>query len=294
MKENYTILAASHISGVPTESIRAWERRYKALTPQRLQNGRRSYSTEDIEKLSLLNKLTHEGHSIGQIASLSTKNLKNLYQKHSPQRHPLAEDLIKHLHDFDMEKISEIIEESKLTLETRSFVLDFAAPILSEVGILVENEKMTIAQEHIISSILRSHFGTLLQISANLKPQKRFIFTTPEGDFHEFGILLCAALCLSRRIGIHYLGPNLPAHELIMATKMLSPKAIILSVARLPKDLQKVDITTYLKEVRTHTSASIPIFVGGDGYRPRSSADKGIQFLPTLAEFDKMLEKFTK
>ena len=72
---------AAQISGLSTHTIRAWEKRYGALRPDRTETGRRQYSTEEIERLTLLSQLTNLGNSIGQIARLPDPELKEIYQK---------------------------------------------------------------------------------------------------------------------------------------------------------------------------------------------------------------------
>jgi len=49
----YNIHIASQLSGVAAATIRAWEKRYKALVPDRADNGHRLYSDIDIEKLTI-------------------------------------------------------------------------------------------------------------------------------------------------------------------------------------------------------------------------------------------------
>ena len=55
---------ASKISGVGVHTIRAWEKRYKALVPVRDAAGHRSYSKVDVEKLMLLSELCLLGYTI--------------------------------------------------------------------------------------------------------------------------------------------------------------------------------------------------------------------------------------
>lgn len=75
---NLRIGMLSRLSGVPTATIRMWERRYEVLTPQRSPAGGRLYSTADVARLALLRQLIERGHAIGTIASLSESRLQQL------------------------------------------------------------------------------------------------------------------------------------------------------------------------------------------------------------------------
>lgn len=82
----YKIGAVSRITGVGSETLRAWERRYNAVIPSRSESGDRQYSREDVTKLLMLKTLTESGISIGTIASLDAKELKNLFDEHTKQQ----------------------------------------------------------------------------------------------------------------------------------------------------------------------------------------------------------------
>src|SRR3954451_24797954 len=73
-----SIQAAAERTGLSPHVIRAWERRYGAITPERTAGKHRLYSELEIERLALLNRAVRNGHSIGKIASLSTNKLSAL------------------------------------------------------------------------------------------------------------------------------------------------------------------------------------------------------------------------
>lgn len=73
----YSIGAVARLTGISTHTLRIWERRYSAIVADRTDSGRRVYSKADIEKLALLKSLSDNGSSIGQIANLSTEELKS-------------------------------------------------------------------------------------------------------------------------------------------------------------------------------------------------------------------------
>lgn len=75
--DEYKIGAAAKITGIGTETLRAWERRYKAVVPKRSDSGDRVYDGEDLNKLFMLKNLVDAGNSIGTIAHLSLDDLKS-------------------------------------------------------------------------------------------------------------------------------------------------------------------------------------------------------------------------
>jgi len=79
-KDEYKIGAVSKITGIGTETLRAWERRYKAVVPKRSDSGDRVYTSDDLSKLFLLKNLVDAGNSIGTIARLNTLELKSKWE----------------------------------------------------------------------------------------------------------------------------------------------------------------------------------------------------------------------
>ena len=72
----YGIGAVARMTGLTDHTIRVWERRYEAVVADRAKNGRREYSEADVEKLSLLKRLTDDGIAISRIANHSVDELR--------------------------------------------------------------------------------------------------------------------------------------------------------------------------------------------------------------------------
>ena len=66
----YNIKAVTEATGLPAATLRAWERRYGALSPGRTQSGYRLYSARDIAVLRWLKARIDEGVSISQAITL--------------------------------------------------------------------------------------------------------------------------------------------------------------------------------------------------------------------------------
>src|SRR5436190_22781324 len=101
----FNIQVASQLSGVASATIRAWEKRYNAVVPERAENKHRLYSETDIEKLAILFKLTEFGQSIGKIAHLALNDLKVVYSKLLHRPYDERQLITPHHAKIDHEKI---------------------------------------------------------------------------------------------------------------------------------------------------------------------------------------------
>ena len=82
----YPIRAASRLTGISLDTLRAWERRYQAVVPERGERGR-VYREAHIARLRRLDALVRGGHAIGSIAALTDRELGKLIDR-GRQHHP--------------------------------------------------------------------------------------------------------------------------------------------------------------------------------------------------------------
>jgi DNA-binding transcriptional MerR regulator len=66
---------AARLAGIPVDTLRMWERRYKVTGPQVSARGHRRYAAEDVDRLALIKVLVDLGHSIRTIAQLPAAKL---------------------------------------------------------------------------------------------------------------------------------------------------------------------------------------------------------------------------
>jgi DNA-binding transcriptional MerR regulator len=64
--------------GMPVATLRIWEQRYQAVRPITAASGHRLYSAADVERVTLLRRLTEQGHAIGLLAPLDIEQLRKM------------------------------------------------------------------------------------------------------------------------------------------------------------------------------------------------------------------------
>lgn len=80
--------AVSRITHIPVDTLRAWERRYGVVAPQRNPAAARLYSEADVERLRLIKQLVDRGHGIGTIARMTVSELEAQLALHAPAAEP--------------------------------------------------------------------------------------------------------------------------------------------------------------------------------------------------------------
>jgi MerR family transcriptional regulator, light-induced transcriptional regulator len=240
----YPIRAAAKLAGLSTDTLRAWERRYRAVVPARGARGR-VYSPEQVARLRWLRDAVSAGHSIGQVAPLSDREIRALLNdsrgsKTSKRResgaHELHERTLTYvmaaLERYDFAEAEAELSRLATLLMPRQLVLDVLMPLLRRVGAAWHSGRLHIAHEHMVSAILRSLLGALTRLYQVRSPAKKLLITTPTGEMHEFGILTAALLAVGQGIGVVYLGTDLPAKEILRAAKMTNVDLVLLGITR--------------------------------------------------------------
>lgn len=79
----FAIGAVSRLTHIPVDTLRAWERRYGAITPRRTADNRRSYTRADIDRLILVRQLVAQGHAVGSVIHLPDDALRERLRVHT-------------------------------------------------------------------------------------------------------------------------------------------------------------------------------------------------------------------
>lgn len=311
--QNINIKAVVKLTGINENTLRAWERRYQIVAPVRSEDGHRLYSKKDIEKLTLVWKLVQRGHQISRLATLSLAQIKKMDEEVGTQ--PLApatvvesemakevhlKSIINALKAFNLDALQRSLVVAKFEMSPRTIIRNLILPLLREVGQQVAESKLTISQEHLLSSLLRDHLGSWYQSLSpyEYRPQlskQKILITTREGDLHEFGILLAAILCRLHGHETYYLGPNMPANDLAQACTQFKITTVIIGLMGLPPEKEFISAADYLTQLDELTAKKINFYYGGAADVPVTtlkSERKTVQF-KTLDELDSYLMKIS-
>jgi DNA-binding transcriptional MerR regulator/methylmalonyl-CoA mutase cobalamin-binding subunit len=268
-------------TGLSQHTIRAWERRYAALSPDRTTTNRRLYSSEDIEKLSLLNRAVRAGHSIGQIAGLSVAQLQSLAIPETPaeigsnlqdsiftdsnqRATPWLEECRLAVERLNAQGLDEALSRAAAHLGTAALIDRVLLPLLNTIGEKWREGDLRPANEHMASAIIRTFLGRILETFHPDLSAPCLIVTTPVGQVHELGALIAAVTAASEGWRVLYLGPNLPADEIAGAALQSGAMAVALSIVYPPDDSR---LEQEIKNLRTMIGPESAILAGG-----RSSA----------------------
>lgn len=270
----YPIRAVSKLTGIGIDTLRAWERRYGAVTPTRDDRGR-LYSDADVARLRLLRQAVAGGHSVGRIAQLPDPELRALATTLSDPTQDAASapaarsqaaldgatfaDALAHL---DGVAIDQEFSRLAAVLPPAALVRDVLMPALAKVAEDCQGQPGGIAREHLVSSTMRNLMGSFLRLYAHRHAPTRMLFGTLAGDRHEIGALGAAMLAASGGLGVSYLGPDLPARDIVDAVKASGAHVLVLGVTLSRKSKEQEQ---ELRQVLRELPSDVEVWVGGRG-----------------------------
>ena len=231
--EHYPIRAVSRMTGLGPDTLRAWERRYRAVVPVRNDRGR-VYSDRHVQRLKQLAALVADGHPIGSIAGLPDAALRRLRSGHTEpaESEPIAIDLsplVRAMQQYDLASVESIVNRHALLLPPADVIFHVVLPVLRETGKRWRSGTIRPAQEHLMSAIFRAVLGGLLRSLPAPASAMRMVFATPAGERHELGLLCGAVLAACAGFQVVYLGPDLPAADIRHAVQTTAAKVLVLA-----------------------------------------------------------------
>jgi len=285
----YRIGAAARLTGLSEHLIRIWERRYGAVEPFRTETGIRLYSDTDVARLRLLKRATERGHAIGTVAGLEEKELERIVAgpATAPVEPALDEDAAVRLvaafltavDALDLAAAEEVVAQADASLGSRTTALRVLIPILREVGRRWESGKLSVAQEHAATAVLRNYLGSAVRALGRNEGAQLAVCTTPPGELHELGALIAAVYVASLGLRVVYLGPNLPSEELGRAVRKLRAGLVLVSAVASNRKLR-----ASLDEMRASLPGRVRIVVGGAAAEQLDQIPKGVDRLKRIED----------
>ncbi|MCG3149799.1 MAG: HTH-type transcriptional repressor CarH [Verrucomicrobiae bacterium] len=292
----HPIKVVTRRTGLSPHVIRVWERRYRAVNPERSGTNRRLYSDEEIERLGLLRRLTESGHAISQIAALPGVDLEKLLATDSKSRvisaAPLAarpvsattvakpldaiHACLSAVEQLDATELDALLHQAAITHSQPVLLEKILVPLMTIIGDRWRDGSLRPVHEHLASVVVRNFLTSVGGAYAPHEAAPRLIVTTPVGQLHEIGALLVTASAAAEGWQVIYLGPNLPAEEIAAATAQHQARAVALSVVY-PADDPRVE--QELLKLRRFLPEQTLLLVGGraaGGYRQAVTAAGGI------------------
>jgi len=292
----YRIRTVSELTGVPRNTLIAWERRYGFVRPRRNDNGYRSYSEEDVANLLRIRNALGAGLKISEAIALLKKTDQNgavpiptlaqssTFVPADKNRHrELCDSLTSALIEYRARDAERLLSQLvTVPFEERVHAVFF--PVLQRIGELWSNGEVNIAQEHYASAIIRDQLVSILVgVGTKSAQDPHAVCTTFPGELHEIAAMALGVHLGLRGYRVSYLGANLPLPDLLDFCVKQKPSLVCISVIA---GFPRTDLQDYATALRAQAPPSARLVLGGSGVRTTPLPEvAGVEFIPNWHDF---------
>ena len=245
-------------TGIATELLRAWERRYGLLTPDRTEGGYRLYSDDDVHRVRRMRELLATGLSAAEAA------------RQAASEPPAPAELAPAAASAELRRALERLDDANAHAAFDRLLADYSTaavlsgvvlPLLRELGTGWERGEISVAQEHFASNLLR---GRLLGLARGWDrgAGPRAVLACPPGERHDLGLVIFGLALRELGWRITFLGADTPPDTIVETVERLGPEALVLAVT----DSVRLDAVA---ETAARLGAEGPaVWIGGAGAGP--------------------------
>ena len=287
----YTIKRAAELTGISVATLRAWERRYGVVSPQRSDGGYRLYGPEDVRALAIMNSLVNEGWSAREAAAETTRRLssRDPAGREAPfgradradradregrggrggRVAPLrpggryqsedAEAFIRAAERLDSASATAVLD-ARFALGTFEHVVDdWLMPTLQLVGEEWAHGRLTVAGEHLVSYAVQRRLAAAYEAASVRVDGPTLLIGLPPGSRHELGLLAFAVAARRAGFATVYVGADLPVEDWLRAIEARGATGMVMAVPR------NIDIASAQEIVDTVARVHPEVVIGLGG-----------------------------
>ena len=231
----FPIRTAAELTGIATGTLRAWERRYGFVQPERTASGHRLYSQRDIQRLRDACLLIEGGVSLSQVCSLlDDEDICDALPGESARWPRLAMQTIDALDSFNPGALEEMLRQGLMVADPDDVSRHFMIPVLRDLALRWRVERR-VAEQRLVESALHKLLGNCPGPAVANDRDKPVLASVLPGEEHQIGLLMLAILAVRHGVPVTMLGIGTPVDELVSASRITGAPAVLLYGHRTPQ-----------------------------------------------------------
>ena len=263
---HYPMKVVVHKTGLRSETLRAWERRYSGIRPERDSKGRRVYSDELLEKLVLLSILVDQGCRIGSIANERIEDLRlqvDQLSGQTPQQicpEPSSTAACDSAITFDDTGVWLELERAALAYGRLEMIDGFVFPLLRDIQRLQAAGSAQEVHSRFAVTCIRTFLSTMSIPAPNNSQKPTVVIACPIGQSSAVGGI--ASTNYARAAGWHpiFLGDSVPSDQIVATVNSVKADAIVIAATT---EYYHAGILSELVRMRRGVGSECPIYFGG-------------------------------
>jgi len=272
----FNLKAVVRQTGIKSDTLRAWERRYGLPLPRRSTGGHRLYSQHDIDTINWLSARQQEGLSIKRaveqwrqieadghdpleaVASFATtRTAATRPYSTGDTLEGMSRDWLDACLTYDEQKSTLILNQAFALYPPETVAVELLQRAAAQVGEGWYQGGVTVQQEHFCSALIVRRLEALVMAAPPPTRPGRILIACPPEEYHVIGPLLLTFLLRRRGWQVLYLGANVPTERLGTTVAAANPQLAILAAQRLRTAATLVEAAKVLQQEQ------VPLAYGG-------------------------------
>ena len=272
-KPRHMIQVVNRRTGLSSDVIRVWEKRYKAVISHRNETNRRLYSDKDIDKLTLLRRAIQAGRRIGDIAALSYDDLFELVMGDESEssggyKRPstgtimeLFDESVSCIKDMNSWKLDNVLSNAVAILNTNDFLIEFIKPLENYINDECSRGNIRHAQEKMSKLCIRTCLNNLyLRLRSSKEDCPRLVIASLLSEHESLDTIM--HLIVAQNVGwdITYIGNGVPHDEITFTASNVKAQLVVIAINN-PRDIARKIYE--IKHIRKNASKTEDIILIG-------------------------------
>ncbi len=228
------IAAVARRTGIASDTLRKWERRYGVLRPNRTTGGQRRYDESDVARVEWLRDRLAEGFRISEAAALLDPEGEIAVASTSE----LREALVEAAREADSGLLASLVEQAFTLHPVEHAIEEIVQPALESIGAAWVDRSGAIAEEHLLTETVRARLERML---ADRRPGVRgkAVLACGPSERHDLGLLALAVLLQADGWLVAYVGADVPLDAVVELAEQIEADVLCVSVT-LPSSHERV------------------------------------------------------
>ena len=276
MKE-FSIKELEQFSGIKAHTIRIWEQRHSAFSPQRTKANLRRYSLLDLKLLLDISLLIKYGYKISKLVAMTSKEIGQrvaLLKDMDAQQGKAINDLIYCMYSTIVDEFDQVMDRALLSWGLDLTIQEIIIPFLEKVQLLSYNDSSTEAH-FVVTSIRRKLIHGIEALNIVAFDQRTALLFLPEDEHYDLMLLYLHYSLKKSGLKILYLGTNISEANLEKVCIEKSPS--LLFSYTYPQQVS--NFRNYSTIIKNHLHETKLYVVYAQAENPYSSSWPNIQFL---------------
>ncbi len=244
-------------TGVNPVTLRAWERRYGLIVPQRTAKGHRLYGQAHVERIQAILTWLNRGVAVSQIRALLDHDEPPAGSADGPWE-SLRSELLEAIATLAERRLDDAYNRALALYPPQPLCRHLLLPLLDELEQRWQGQFGAALERVFLRSWLRSRLGARVYHNNRQLQGAPVLLANLSELPMEPGLWLCAWLLSDSLCPVEVLDWPVPAGELNLAVERLQPRAVLLYSSQA---LDNVQLRRQLP--RLHAGCAAPLLLAG-------------------------------